>query len=178
MWKIVFSPHRIIPSTSWFTLVELMIVLAIIGMLAAALFPALNKYLGRGRDTTRYTWAMQIQAAINLYNIDFLIYPSFSWALLGPELETHECSDANPTGRTWTSTMWPIVKQYTWETPRDPKWVWPLCYHYIAGPYIHCPNSISYSLIYATEASRAPVGDLYAFQGEWGTYGRYCLTKK
>jgi type IV pilus assembly protein PilA len=50
-------------TTRAFTLVELMIVIAIIGILAVALFPALSGYLSRSRDTTRIAEIGQIMTA-------------------------------------------------------------------------------------------------------------------
>jgi prepilin-type N-terminal cleavage/methylation domain-containing protein len=53
-----------------FTLVELMIVIAIIGILAAALFPSLTSYLARGRDTSRAAGIKEISTAVAAYTID------------------------------------------------------------------------------------------------------------
>ncbi len=46
-----------------------MIVLAIIGVLAAAFFPALSGYLARWRDSTRVTEIKQINSALVLYQV-------------------------------------------------------------------------------------------------------------
>ena len=53
-----------------FTLVELMIVIGIIGILAAALFPSLTSYLARGRDTAKIAEISQLNTAIILYKVD------------------------------------------------------------------------------------------------------------
>ena len=53
-----------------FTLVELMIVIAIIGILAAALFPSLTSYLKRGRDTARSSGVKEISTAVAAYQVD------------------------------------------------------------------------------------------------------------
>ena len=57
-------------SPKGFTLVELMIVIAIIGILAAALFPSLTSYLARGRDTSRASGLKEISTAVAAYMVD------------------------------------------------------------------------------------------------------------
>ncbi len=72
-----------------FTLVELMIVIAIIGILAAALFPAIANYIGRWRDAARIAWLNDISKALTNYATDKKeSYPStplncdLSWSIL------------------------------------------------------------------------------------------------
>jgi prepilin-type N-terminal cleavage/methylation domain-containing protein len=57
-------------TTRGFTLVELMIVIAIIGVLAAALFPAMSGYLSRSRDTARVSHVGQLITASSTYFSD------------------------------------------------------------------------------------------------------------
>ncbi len=54
-------------TTRGFTLVELMIVIAIIGVLAAALFPAMSGYLSRSRDTARVSHVGQLITASSTF---------------------------------------------------------------------------------------------------------------
>jgi prepilin-type N-terminal cleavage/methylation domain-containing protein len=52
-----------------FTLVELMIVLAIIGILAAGIYPSITGYLARGRDSVKVTEIKQLNTALVLYQV-------------------------------------------------------------------------------------------------------------
>jgi type IV pilus assembly protein PilE len=63
-------------TTRGFTLVELMIVIAIIGILAAALFPSLTSYLARGRDTSRTAGVKEINTALAAYQLDKVALPA------------------------------------------------------------------------------------------------------
>jgi type II secretion system protein G len=53
-----------------FTLVELMIVIAIIGILATVLFPTLTQYIKRSRDVTRFQDISGVAQALRIYEID------------------------------------------------------------------------------------------------------------
>ena len=59
-----------------FTLVELMIVIAIIGILAAVLYPSLMGYLERTRDTNRQQAMNQVGTALGTYFADMNAYPN------------------------------------------------------------------------------------------------------
>ncbi|MDD2693726.1 MAG: InlB B-repeat-containing protein [Candidatus Gracilibacteria bacterium] len=54
-----------------FTLIELMVVIAIIGVLAAALYPQIGKYASRGRDAGRITAIANIGSALDSSRFDY-----------------------------------------------------------------------------------------------------------
>jgi len=60
---------------SWFTLVELMIVMVVIGILSVALFPQITSYLARGRDTERTAGIKQISVAVTAYQVKNQVLP-------------------------------------------------------------------------------------------------------
>jgi prepilin-type N-terminal cleavage/methylation domain-containing protein len=59
-----------------FTLVELMIVIAIIGILAASIYPAASGYYARGRDTARLSDIKALSANFQNYSRTNSTYPS------------------------------------------------------------------------------------------------------
>lgn len=61
-----------------FTLIELLIVIAIIGVLAAALYPTIRDALSRGRDAAREGDINNIVTAVETYSSDYGQYPPFS----------------------------------------------------------------------------------------------------
>lgn len=58
-----------------FTLIELLIVIAIIGVLAAALYPTIRDALSRGRDAAREGDINNIVTAVETFNSDYGTYP-------------------------------------------------------------------------------------------------------
>lgn len=58
-----------------FTLIEMLIVIVIIGILAAAIFPKLSNARGRANDVARKAGLSQIAAALVAYQIDKGSFP-------------------------------------------------------------------------------------------------------
>ncbi len=74
----------IYPSNSWrdrrrdrgFTLLEMLVVLAIMGLLAAIIAPQVLKYLGSSRTQTAKVQIQNVVAAMELYRLDVGRYPT------------------------------------------------------------------------------------------------------
>lgn len=64
------------PSEAGFTLLELLVVLAILGLLAAIVGPQVIRYLGSSRTQTAHVQAKNIAAALELYRLDAGRYPA------------------------------------------------------------------------------------------------------
>jgi prepilin-type N-terminal cleavage/methylation domain-containing protein len=62
--------HRIFFQKA-FTLVELMIVIAIIGILAAALFPSMSNYIARANNRALIEEMRKIGMGANMFHMDF-----------------------------------------------------------------------------------------------------------
>jgi general secretion pathway protein G len=69
----MLSPSR---REAGFTLLELLVVLAIMGLLAAIIGPQVIKYLGSSRTQTARVQIQNIVAALELYKLDVGHYPT------------------------------------------------------------------------------------------------------
>jgi general secretion pathway protein G len=66
-----------------FTLLELLVVLAILGLLAAIIAPQVIKYLGSSRTQTAKVQIQNVVAALELYRLDVGRYPTPQEGLKG-----------------------------------------------------------------------------------------------
>lgn len=64
------------PRNSGFTLLELLVVLAILGLLAAIVAPRVVRYLGSSRSQTAAIQVKNIASALELYRVDVGRYPN------------------------------------------------------------------------------------------------------
>ena len=86
----------------WFTLLELLIVIIIIGILAVALIPKLTGIQGRARDVTRKWDIQQLTVSLASYRLSNNNYPILSWSIS-------------------SSLSW-LVPVYLRSLPVDPSW--------------------------------------------------------
>lgn len=98
-----------------FTLIEMLIVIVIIGILAAALVPRLISIQGRARDTKRKADLSQIGSALAIYKTDNSTFPALSgstFVALAPLLSGYLTT--TPTDPVSTSTVSPdLAGEYT-----------------------------------------------------------------
>ena len=65
----------------WFTLIEMLIVIVIIGILAAAIIPRLNSARGRANDVARKADINQVATALITYQLDNWKFPATSGSI-------------------------------------------------------------------------------------------------
>ena len=102
--------ERVNKPSSSFTLIELLIVVAIIGILAALIIVSLNTVLPKSRDAQRISDLNQIQKAVNMYYVDNGRYPPLFG---GPGAPGCTAITSAPTG--WLAPIMDTI-------PTDPLW--------------------------------------------------------
>jgi general secretion pathway protein G len=110
-----FSRESITGRDSGFTLVELLVVLAILGMIVALVTPQVLKYLGRAKTDTARIEIQTLGNALDLYRLDIQRYPSQQEGL-------QALVEAPPGAQNWNG---PYLKQK--KIPVDP-WGRPYLY--------------------------------------------------
>ncbi|MCL4426738.1 prepilin-type N-terminal cleavage/methylation domain-containing protein [Patescibacteria group bacterium] len=152
---------------SSFTLIELLIVVAIIGILAALIIVSLTSATARARDAQRLASAEEVQKALNEYYLDNGSYP-----------QSGLVDDCNG-DTSWTTTLGPaLVPKYLASLPQDPRYPydpWPFCFYYQSGSYGECLAGFKDTIIFATEISHFSNVQPYGVQGEGGDAARYCV---
>jgi len=98
-----------------FTLIEMLIVIVIIGILAAALVPRLIDVQGRARDTKRKADMKTIISALEMYMLDNSSYPSAHAA------NPNTYNGSQRRSSIMDSTLWfPTLDTYLSSIPKDP----------------------------------------------------------
>lgn len=99
-----------------FTLVELLIVIAIIGVLAGLITVNLGGVRERGRDSQRKSDLHHLQTALRLYYNDYQVYPLST----AGNLIAHEDSEGDVTTFSWGDQFAVNSNTYMTQLPSDP----------------------------------------------------------
>jgi len=103
-----------------FTLIEMLIVIVIIGILAAALVPRLQSVQNRARDTKRKADLQQISNALYVYNADNNYFPywaSDGWNCASYQPPTYMTCVVNSLSINWLTDL---TSSYISDVPIDP----------------------------------------------------------
>ena len=95
-----------------FTLIELLVVIAIIALLSSVVLASLNSSRVKAADTERIAAAKQIQAALELYLLDYGYYPAFTYSITAGTYA--DCGYQND----WCD-LEAVLAPYIKELPRD-----------------------------------------------------------
>lgn len=98
-----------------FTLIELIVVIAIIGLLSTMAVVALGSARSKARDAKRLSDLKQLQTALELFNTDKNLYPTGAAITLGDA--AHSCLDS--TG--FTTAALCNTAAYMGKVPADPQ---------------------------------------------------------
>jgi type II secretion system protein G len=96
-----------------FTLVELLVVIAVIGLLTTIAVVALGTARARGRDARRVADLKQVRSALEMYYLDNNAYPT-----CGQTCDTY--CDCTTTGWGGSFTAMEIASNYMGKIPTDP----------------------------------------------------------
>ena len=125
------------PAAAGFTLLELLVVLAILGLMVGFIAPQVVKYLGRAKIDTARVDLHNIELALDLFQLDVGRYPN--------QQEGLDAIVVKPTGlEKWQG---PYIKQR--KVPADP---WGQPYHY------RIPGQHGDYDLYSLGADNAPGG--------------------
>ena len=123
-----------------FTLVELMIVIAIIGMLASVILASLSDSQKQARDTRRIDELNQLQKAFELYINDHNFYPR-EWQGMNGNISTNQ-------------TLLTLLEPYLKGTPVDPAGITSSTFYYYYDGAHTCGDT-DYAIIFARQMDKA-----------------------
>jgi len=136
-----------------FTIVELLIVIVIIGILAAITIVAYNGIQNRGNDSRRDSDVSQLKKALEMYKVDNGAYPAV-------------CS-ADGSGCTVSNLASALSPKYIAAVPQDPKSPGVL-YSYVRG------GADSYGILIYYEAKPVCKTGVNILSGWWGSSVPVC----
>lgn len=148
-----------------FTLMELLIVIAIIGILAAAVLASLDAGKEKSQDSRRVAELKEIQKALNLYFVDHGHYPREGFG---------EDTGSGIICPTCTGGINTILADYMTEVPQDPNHDGVSYYYYYDGRHA-CGGQLDQAVVFAAQMQTSGWGnylDTSDLCAGWDTEGR------